>query len=146
MDKLNYAAVFVASLMPIFFGFIYYHPKTFGNIWMQTNGFTQESLQGGPRPVLMLAVYVMSLMLSLWCGLQFMDIHQTSLDFNDQPHDWNTWQHGFVHGFALTLFVVLPLLGINAVFERRSLTYVAVHTGYWFVTLCGMNALLSGWR
>jgi hypothetical protein len=82
----------------------------------------RESLQGGPRPVLMLAVYVMSLMLSLWCGFQFMDVHQTSLDFNEQPHDWTTWQHGFVHGFAMTLFVVLPLLGINAVFERRSLT------------------------
>lgn len=83
MDKLNMAAVFVASIMPIFFGFIYYHPGTLGNVWMRANGFTPESLKGGPKPILFLGVYVMSLMLSLWCGLQFMDVHQTSLDFND---------------------------------------------------------------
>jgi ABC-type thiamin/hydroxymethylpyrimidine transport system permease subunit len=67
MDKLNLAAVFVASLMPIFFGFIYYHPKALGNVWMRANGFTLESLKGGPKPILFLGVYVMSLMLSLWC-------------------------------------------------------------------------------
>ena len=146
MDKLNYAAVFAASLMPIFFGFIYYHPKALGNVWMRANGFTLESLKGGPKPILFLGVYVMSLMLSLWCGLQFMDVHQTSLDFNDQPHDWTTWHHGVAHGFAYTMFFVLPMMGINAVFERRSLSYVLVHLGYWLITLCTMNAVLSAWR
>jgi hypothetical protein len=40
-----------------------------------------------------------------------------------------------MHGSMAGLFFALPILGINAIFERRGLKYTLLHTGYWVITL-----------
>ena len=144
--EFNWMAMAVATLMPMIIGFIYYHPKVLGGIWMRANGFTLESVGEGPKPILWVACLVLSFMLTFWCRVQFMDPHQTSIDFDGNPKDWITFQHGVVHGFAYTLFVVLPILGTLAVFEKKSLSWVLVNVGYWLLTLMAICAIVCGWR
>jgi len=40
--------------------------------------------------------------------------------------------HGFLHGGFLTVFLILPIIAINAIFERRGWKYIWIHAGYWF--------------
>lgn len=37
---MNFVAIIVAALVPMIIGFIWYHPKVFGNTWMQVAGMT----------------------------------------------------------------------------------------------------------
>ncbi len=143
---INWIALIIATLMPMVIGFIYYHPKVLGGVWMRANGFTPESVGTGPKPVMFVAATVLSLMLAFWCRLQFMDVHQTSIDFEGNPHNYATFGHGIVHGIFYGLLVVLPVIGTNAIFEKRSLSYVLVNVGYWTITLVAVCAILSGWR
>lgn len=143
---LNWLAIIVAALMPMVIGFIYYHPKVLGGVWMRANGFTQESIGTGPKPILYLVATVLSLMLAFWCRAQFMDVHQTSLNFDGTPKDWVTFQHGAAHGLIYGLLVILPIFGTNAIFEKRSLSYVLVNVGYWTLTLIAVCAIVCGWR
>ena len=55
-------------------------------------------------------------------------------------------QHGALHGGMAGLFFALPIIGVNALFERRSFAYVAVHTGYWVLSLTIMGAIICAWQ
>lgn len=61
---MNMLAVAVATLMPMIVGFIYYHPKVAGGMWMKANGFTLDSIGNGPKPIL----YVGALVLAFFPG------------------------------------------------------------------------------
>ena len=60
--------------------------------------------------------------------------------------EFRTFKHGAFHGVIAGLFIVLPILGINALFERKSWKYILINVGYWTVTLAIMGAIVCGWR
>ena len=55
---------------------------------------------------------------------------------SDYGTAFRTFNHGALHGFMTGLFLILTVLGINALYERRSFKYTLVTGGYWVV--CGM--------
>ena len=46
---MNFVAIIVAALIPMIIGFIWYHPKVFGNTWMQVAGMTEEKVKTGNK-------------------------------------------------------------------------------------------------
>jgi hypothetical protein len=54
--------------------------------------------------------------------------------------------HGALHGAIGAIFFVLPVLGINALFERKGWKYILINVGYWVVTLTIMGAIICGWK
>ena len=157
----NFWMFFVAALIPMVVGFIYYHPKVFGKSWMKANQFTEAYLQKGNMVVILSVSYFFSLLIAMTAA--GLTVHQTVLaslmmpemavdgsemqtQFNElmgQLGDrYRTFSHGIVHGIFFTLFFVLPLIGVNALFERRGWKYIFIHTGYWMITLALMMGLL----
>ncbi len=59
--------------------------------------------------------------------------------------NFRTFKHGAFHGTFAGLFMALPVLGVNALFERRSFKYIALHTGFWVVSFALMGGVLSQW-
>ena len=57
--------------------------------------------------------------------------------------NFRTFKHGAFHGTLYSVFLVLPLIGINALFERKSWSYVWIHVGYWALTLALMGGVIS---
>lgn len=152
---------FVAALIPMVVGAVYYHPKVAGNAWMKTNKFTEESLQGGNMAIIFGASYVFSILLAF--GLGGLVIHQSGafsmmmpdvmISGSEVQNDFNTlmttyggnfrtFGHGALHGVIATVMFVLPFVGINALFERRGWKYTMIHLGYWLITLVLMGGLL----
>ncbi len=43
--QINYFTFLVAAIVTLIVGFVWYHPKVFGTIWMKENNFTQEELR-----------------------------------------------------------------------------------------------------
>jgi hypothetical protein len=165
MDS-NFFVIFLSALIPLFIGFIYYSPKLFGTIWMQEAGVTEEKLKGGNMAKILLLAYVFSVMLG--SVLMYLVIHQLSVlsilantpginDPNSEVSLWlkdfmakygnnfRTFKHGALHGVISALFFAWPIVGINALFERRGAKYIAIHVGYWVITLALMGGVICQW-
>jgi len=156
MDKLHFYYVFFIGLIPLVTGFIWYSKALFGNAWMRASGMTEEKMKGGKMALIFLLTYVLSVMLTSF--MMPIVIHQAGIfsvlanepgmkdpnseisryvaDFMSKyGSNFRTFKHGAFHGTLTALFLALPILGIVALFERRSFKYVAIHTGYWILTL-----------
>lgn len=53
-----------------------------------------------------------------------------------------SFTHGMAHGSFVVIFFILPIIAINALFERRSWKYIFIHAGYWWISLMLMGGLL----
>lgn len=160
---MNFIAILISSLIPMIIGFIWYNDKTFGKAWMASAKLTQEDLKTGKMALIFGLTLVFSFFIAL--SLQMLVIHQmhvASMLFKQPISDptteigalykklmdmhgtsYRTFKHGCFHGVISTLFLVMPLIGINALFERKSIKYILIHTGYWAVTLGIMGGILS---
>ena len=157
----NAYMIFVAALIPLVVGAIYYHPKVVGTAWMRANNLTLEQLGGRNMAVVFGMVYVLSVMLSflfisivLHQGSVFSLLMPEVLEagtkeqalFNEFIADYGdrhrSFTHGMAHGLFSSLLFAFPIIAINAIFERKSWRYVLIHVGYWTLTLVLMGGIL----
>ncbi len=159
--EMNFLAIAVAALSTLVVGFIWYHPKVFGTVWMHSALLTEEELKKGNMLKIFGLTFVLSLMLAI--VMQVFTIHQMSaysliggrVDENTLPSfhvfmddygmDFRTFKHDAFHGFFAGLFFALPLVAINGLFEHKSAKYIFVNAGYWIVSLTVMGAIVCGW-
>jgi len=161
MDFLNFSAIIVAAVSALIVGFIWYNPKVFGTAWMNAAGMTDEQIKGGNMLKIFSLALVFAFLLAM--ALPPMVIHQMgalsmlggdatgalpsyAAFMSDYGDAYRTFKHGAFHGFFAGLFVALPIIGTNALFERKSAKYIFINAGYWIVTLCIMGAIICGWR
>lgn len=161
MEYFNPIAMLVAAISALVVGFIWYNPKVFGNAWMKAAGVTDEQIKGGN----MVKIFGLALLFAfiLSSALPGIVIHQMgalslvggvadgalpsyAAFLSDYGDAFRTFKHGAFHGVLTGIFIVLPILGTNALFERKSAKYIFINTGYWIVTLAVMGAIISGWR
>ncbi|MEN2415371.1 DUF1761 domain-containing protein [Flavobacterium mesophilum] len=157
--EINFVALFVAAVVTLLTGFIWYHPKVFGTIWMRENNFTQEQLRSGNMLKIFGLTYIFSLMITMI--LMALTIHQSGavgmvggppMLANAKPSfaafmadygtAYRTFKHGALHGFMSGLFFAFPIVGINGLFERKSWKYIFIHAGYWMLTLMLMGGII----
>lgn len=155
--EINFFSLLLAALSTLVVGFVWYHPKVFGTIWMKESGTTQEKMKGSN----MLLTFSVSLVYAFFISLilQFLVIHQFSAlsmaggdatkvlpsytafmaDYGDT---FRTFKHGALHGFLAALFMILPVIGTNALYEKRSFKYTLVTGGFWIVCFMIMGGII----
>lgn len=162
----NMLIVALAALIPMLIGFLYYNPKTLGNAWMRESGMTEEKIKGSNMGL----IYGLCLLFSFMLGMFLfsMVVHQTDiyslyagetgfgkegsavmnrinehmLELGDR---FRTFKHGALHGVLIGIFVALPILATNALFERKSFKYIFINAGYWVITIALMGGVLCQW-
>lgn len=162
----NFGIVALAALVPMFIGFLYYHPKLVGTAWMKASGVTEEKQKGANMPLMLGLSLFLSILLGM--GIWPLVVHQTGLSslFGNEPGivlndpssvpEWNnlmnlygdrfrTFGHGALHGFVAGIFIVLPVMGTNNLFERRPFKLTLINAGYWTITLALMGGVLCQW-
>ncbi len=159
--EINFLALFTAAISTLIVGFIWYNPKVFGTIWMKESGMTEEKMKGAN----MVLIFGMSLFYAFLMSfiIQSVTIHQfgalsmiggnvenakpsyTSF-MADYGTAFRTFKHGMLHGFITGLFLALPIIGTNALFERRSWKYTLVSGGYWIVSFMLMGGIICAWQ
>ncbi|RCS26209.1 DUF1761 domain-containing protein [Polaribacter sp. WD7] len=163
--EMNFYVLFLTALVPMILGSIWYGPL-FGKTWMSIMGFTEESLKETNMIKVLAICYVLSVLIS--SALMPMVIHQMGTystlagepGFAEQTGDafvyfenfvntygdrFRTFKHGAFHGVLYGLFLIMPILGIIAMFEKKSFKYVAINAGYWIVTLAIMSGIICKW-
>ena len=159
--------VFIAALVPMVMGFIWYNPKVFGTAWMQASGLTPETaMKGFNMPLIMGISLFVSFLLAF--SLNPMVIHQygffsmiatpegqkeladhTSATyghakalFDEFGGSFRSFKHGMLHGAILAIFTIMPVLVTGSLFERKGWKYIAINVGYWIVCLTIMGGII----
>ena len=158
--EINFLAILAAAVSALVVGFIWYNPKVFGTAWMQAADMTEEKIKSGN----MAKIFIMALIFAFLLAMSIMPmvIHQMgayslaqgelgvlpSYDafMADYANEFRTFKHGAFHGVLAGIFVALPILGTNALFERKGAKYILVNSVYWIVTLGVMGAIICGWH
>ncbi len=156
--QFNMWIILLAGLVPLVTGFVWYNPKVFGNAWMKSVGMTGESMKGANMAGIFGLCYLFGVILA--SALMTIVIHQfgfnSVMQGDDTPETaayiknfyetygnrFRTFKHGALHGTIGGLFIALPILGTSALFERRGFKYIAIHTGYWMLTMALMGGVL----
>jgi hypothetical protein len=60
-------------------------------------------------------------------------------------NEFRTFKHGLLHGVISAISIALPILGIVALFERKSAKYIFIHLGYWVITLGIMGGIICAY-
>jgi len=157
----NFYMFFVAGLIPLIVGAVYYSPMIAGNAWMKTNKFTKESMEGANMPVIMGLAYLLSWFIAFMManfvihqggafGMMFPEVMEsgsaTQQHFNELMQQYGensrSFKHGVLHGVLVAVFFVAPIIAINALFERRGWKYMLIHIGYWLISLALVGGLI----
>ncbi len=159
----NFFAFIGAAVIPLLIGSIWYNPKVFGASWIQAIGKTEEELKGANMVLIFGLTFLFSFFLSF--GLFGACVHQSGLvqlfayhpDFTIEGTEINnlfmqvmnefgekhrSFGHGVIHGGLTAVLFALPLIGINALFERMGAKYIAIHFFYWFICMMLMGGIV----
>jgi hypothetical protein len=161
---INFLIVALTSVIPLLVGFVWYNKNVMGTLWMRETGIDPDT--ANPRNMAM--VFGVSLLLSFMLAVSLMPVTLHSMGLGsmlaDEPamkdpnselsktvnslmtqygSNFRTFKHGAFHGVLMSLFMVLPTIGINAFFERKSLKYVLVNWGYWAISMGLMAGFIS---
>ncbi|MCK6649611.1 MAG: DUF1761 domain-containing protein [Bacteroidia bacterium] len=160
---INFLVLLIAAVVPMIVGFIWYNPKTLGTAWMKAAEVSEDKMKGANMALIFGLSFVFAYLLAM--AEQFMVIHQyhvysifqgdptmsdpnsaTSLMINDfmakYGNNFRTFKHGALHGTIAGLFVALPIIGTNALFERKSFKYIFINARYWTITLALMGGVI----
>ena len=159
--ELNFLAILVAALSTLVVGFLWYNPKTFGTIWMRESGMTEEKMKGSNMALIfgmsIFYAFLMAMIINTIVVHQFGALGLIGGDpalakpsyaafMADYGGDFRTFKHGMLHGFMTGLFLALPIVGTNALYERRSWKYTLIVGGFWIVCFTIMGGILCAWK
>lgn len=130
--QFHYPAVIAAALACFAIGGLWYSPILFGRAWMRETGVTDEkqrqSSMGRIFGLAALANAVMAFNLAAFIGAK------ASVGF------------GLAAGFATGFGWVAMSMGVNDLFERRSLRLWLINAGYNVVAYTVMGGILGAWK
>jgi hypothetical protein len=68
-------------------------------------------------------------------------------DFMDKyGNNFRTFKHGALHGVITGIFMILPVIATNGLFERKSFKYIFISSGFWMVSLALMGGLICAYN
>ncbi len=161
--EFNLLAILVAALSSFIVGFVWYNPKVFGTIWMKEAGLTQEQIDKGNLLKIFGLTFIYSFMLAFI--MPSLVIHQMGpigmiggpdmiaaakpsyaafiADYGDA---FRTYKHGALHGFISGIFIALPIVSINGLFEHKTWKHMSIQAGYWIINMTIMGSIIGGWK
>ena len=160
--EFNILAIIAAAVSALVVGFVWYNPKVFGNAWMQAADMTEEKMKGANMGKIFGLALLFAFLLAF--SMQVLVIHQmgaysmiggqvsdsTLPSFqafmDDYGNAFRTFKHGVLHGVLSGVFIALPILGTNALFERKGAKYIFINSGYWIITMAIMGGIICAWQ
>ena len=168
MIHINFLAVLVAALIPMIIGFIWYNPKVLGTAWIKVAGVDEEKMKGANMALIFGLTFVFSFLVAM--TMNFVTIHQFGVQsslmtdakaladpttpigsyFADYMtkygNNFRTFKHGALHGIISGFLFILPVISINAMFERNGFKFIAINAGFWIISLALMGGIVCGWQ
>lgn len=129
---INWLAFLAATLAAFALGAVWYGPL-FSKPWMKSIGVTEEDVAKGSMGKIFGTAFVL-IALMAYCLAMVLNSPDTGL------------REGAFYGFLAGFGWVAPAMIVNALYEQRSGTYMAINAGYWILVFTIMGVILGGWR
>ena len=125
MANANLLAILVAAAAGFLVGGLWYGPL-FGKVWMTENNFTEEELRGANMLKIYGLTFAFSVLSALFLGhlLAFFDANARST---------------MMISVGIALGYIVPAIGTNYLFARKSGKLFAIDAGYWIVFYAAMG-------
>lgn len=136
LSNINYLAVIVAALASFGLGFVWYS-TLFGKAWQKELGFTEEYLKEGNMGKIFGSSFILMVIMAFGMAIM-VQAHEGDQAIN--------WLQGMYHGLYVGLFFVGTTMGINLLYQRRSLKLWAIDAFYQVLCLSVMGAILGAWH
>ncbi len=158
----NLILTFVGGIVPLLIGFIWYSDKILGSTWKKEIGFVDNGEKPQGLAKIFAFSYLFGVMIMFFMpsivihqyhlvstlygtegfGIEGSRIQQFYNDFvSEHGMKYRSFKHGMLHGVICALFFVFPIIGLNALFEKKTFKYIFIHVGFWMITLGIMGGL-----
>jgi len=134
VSTINWLAVIAAGIAAWALGALWYSPVLFGKSWQQETGLTEESLKNTS----MAKVFGTSAVLMILMALGLAMFFQGDAEMN--------WKTGMQAGLITGLLFIAPSIGINYLYQRKSLKLWAIDAVYQVLFLALAGAIIGAWR
>jgi hypothetical protein len=118
--EINYLAVLIATVVTMVLGFLWYSPVLFSNAWVKEMGLKREEMSGGSP-----YAYVLTALTALF-GVFILAILVSMVGEK-------TIANGITVGLLIGISISVKI-GMNFLFESRSLKLFIITIGYHLVT------------
>ncbi|HZF27726.1 MAG TPA: DUF1761 domain-containing protein [Gammaproteobacteria bacterium] len=129
MPAVNWLAVIVAAIAAFGVGAIWYSPLMFTKAWLRESGVDEARARNVTMPLMMAKAFVLVLLATA----VFAMFLGPNVDVGS----------GALYGFLAGLFWVTGYLGVNYLFEQRSLKLFLINGGYNVLSFTLMGAVLG---
>ena len=129
MPMIDWLAVVAATIASFAVGAVWYSPLLFVKAWQRETGVTADRARNSNVPLTMACAFFLTFVMTLVFAL--------FLGQNPGP------EFGAAAGFAAGLFWVAASVGVNHLFEGRSLKLFLINGGYNVVMFTVMGAVLG---
>lgn len=123
--------IMVAAVLMFILGGIWYSPMLFAQAWSRETGITEHK----PTPKSMLRFSAVLLVLLLLSAAILACILTSWLPGHN-------WRHGLAVGF-LGGVLAAAVVGMNTLFERKSLKLFLINAGYYLIGFCLMGVIVA---
>ena len=132
MPEVNYLAVLAAAVATFALRGLWYSPALFGKAWQREAGVTEEKMKSANMPLIFGLTFVLAL-IAAWVFALFL---------GPRP----PMALGLGAGFSAGLCWVAASLGINYLFERKSLKLWLINGGYHTLQFTIIGLILALWH
>ena len=137
--SMNIFAVVAAAVASCAIGFLWYSPLVLGSAWMETMGYTPQSLKKIQKK--MGAMYALSFVLSMLTAFVLSCVMSFALIFFDGRYD--VVAIGFFTALIVWIGFVAPVQATDVIFGARPWRLFWINTSYQLASLLAMGLVLS---
>jgi hypothetical protein len=131
--NINWLAVIVSTLSAFVIDGLWYSPALFYNAWMKASGMTEEMKKTASLGKIYGTAFVLIFIAAVNLAFFLADPSITA-------------SSGALYGFLTGFGWVLTGIGVIALFEQKSWTYIFINGFYWVVSLTVIGLILGAWK
>ena len=133
--NVNYLAVAVAAIAAWVLGAIWYSKPLFGGSWQRELKISEDEIKNANMARTFGGSLVLMFIMALGLALVFQH-HEGEMD----------WMYGLHHGLITGLFFVATSIGIQYLYQQKSVTLWSIDSLYQTLMLGVMGAILGAWN
>ena len=132
VSDLNFLAIIAAAIVSFIIGGLWYSPVLFSKIWQREVNLSDADIKSANMPKTFGLAFIASLIIS-FCLASFIGTQATTAE-------------GALYGFLAGIGWVAMAMGINDLFEQRSLKLYLINAGYHTLSFTVMGVILGFWH
>lgn len=135
-SNINYLAVAVSSILAFALGSMWYTPILFGKHWQKEVGLKDKDIENGNMPLTFGGSFILIVIMNLGVAVLINSLGLEEINLTS----------GALVGFFSGVTFVATAMGINLLYEQKTMKLWLINAGYQVIYLVMAGAILGAWR